>query len=124
MALIQSGQSWKFRTESDLEEEVWHNLPKMLNLKPLHRQFSIDGKFCDLLAVDKADRLVIIELKNVEDRYVVQQLVRYYDAIARAQSLPFEVSTTAPRLLVIGQLSCRYADRLPVLHTANRAIYF
>ena len=85
-------------------------MPKLLNLKPLHRQFSIDGKFCDLLAVDKADRLVIVELKNVEDRYVVQQLVCYYDAIARAQSLPFEASTTAPRLLAISPSF--YADTL------------
>jgi len=120
MALIKSGQSWKFRTESYLEEVVWRNLPKLLNLKPLHRQFSVDGKFCDLLAVDKADRLVIVELKNVEDHYVVQQLVRYYDVIARTESLPFDVDITNPRLLAIAPsfhadtlLDCQYCT-LPI----------
>lgn len=90
MAFIQSGQSWQFSTESDLEEVIWRNPPKLLNLQPLSRQFSISGRFCDILAVDEADQLVIIQLKNTEDRYVVQQLIRYYDAIQAAEALPFK----------------------------------
>ena len=101
MAFIQSGQSWQFSTESDLEEVIWHHLLALLNLRPLSRQFSISGKFCDILAVDDADRLVIIELKNTEDRYVVQQLIRYYDAISSAEALPFEVAASEPRLIAI-----------------------
>ena len=115
MAFIQAGQSWQFSTESDLEEVVWHNLPKLLNLRPLSRQFSISGKFCDILAVDDANQLVIIELKNTEDRYVVQQLVRYHDAISSAEVLPFEVETNEPRLVAIAPsfhadtlADCRY----------------
>lgn len=102
MSLIQSGKSWQFRTESDLEEEVWRNLPKLLNLRPLNRQFSIGSKFCDIIAAEASNRLVIVELKNVEDRYVVQQLVRYYDALSTATALPFDIDVkAAPRLIAI-----------------------
>lgn len=102
MALIQSGKKWQFRTESDLEEVVWRHLPELLNLKPLSRQFSIDGKFCDILAIESSDRLAIIELKNTEDRYVVQQLVRYYAAIKAAGTQMPIVDITKPiRLIAI-----------------------
>lgn len=101
MAFIQAGQNWQFSTESDLEEIIWHNLPKLLNLRPLSRQFSISGKFCDILAVDESNQLVVIELKNTEDRYVVQQLVRYYNVIQAAETLPFEVAISEPRLVAI-----------------------
>ena len=101
MAFIQSGGSWQFGTESDLEEVVWHNLPKLLGLKPLSRQFAISGKFCDILAKDAAGQFVVVELKNTEDRYVVQQLVRYYDLIQKADALPFESAKREPRLIAI-----------------------
>ena len=101
MTFIQTGSIWQFKTESDLEEVVWRNLPELLNLEPVSRQFSIDGKFCDILAIEPSDRLVIIELKNIEDRYVVQQLTRYYHAIKTADTLPFAVDADHPRLLAI-----------------------
>ena len=101
MTLIHTGSGWQFQTESDLEEVVWRNLSKLLNLEPISRQFSIDGKFCDILATESSGRLVIIELKNTEDRYVVQQLTRYYHAIKTADTLPFSVDTDHPRLLAI-----------------------
>ena len=101
MAFIQSGQNWQFSTEADFEEIIWHNLPKLLNLKPLSRQFAISGKFCDILAVDDTGQLVVVELKNVEDRYVVQQLVRYYHAIETAEALPIEIVLRTPRLVAI-----------------------
>ena len=101
MSLIQTGQRWQFSSELDLEEVVWRNLPELLNVEPLRRQFAISGKFCDLLAIDASDQLVIIELKNSEDRYVVQQLTRYYDAIQSAEDLPFSVNSDQPRLIVI-----------------------
>ena len=116
MALIQIGQAWQFRTESDLEEVLWRNLPKLLNVEPLSRQFSVEGKVCDLLAVDSAGHLVIIELKNTEDRYIVQQLTRYCDALQSEQALPFTADTTQPRLIGIAPsfhndtfIDCRYS---------------
>ena len=115
MAFIQAGQNWQFSTESDLEEVIWHNLPALLNLKPLSRQFSIGGKVCDILSVDASNQLVIIELKNIEDRYVVQQLVRYHDAISSAEVMPFDVAMSEPRLIAIAPsfhadtlTDCRY----------------
>ena len=116
MVLIQTGQTWQFSSELDLEEVVWRNLAALLNVQPLHRQFAISGQFCDLLAVDASNQLVIIELKNTEDRYVVQQLTRYYDAIKSAAELPFSASTERPRLIAIAPsfhkdtfIDCRYS---------------
>lgn len=101
MALIQTGAIWQFKNEFELEELLWHNLSKLLNLKPFKRQFSVRGQFCDILAI--ADRqLVIIELKNVEDRYVVQQLTRYYDALKQEHPFWAEVDWEKPiRLIAI-----------------------
>jgi hypothetical protein len=120
MAIIQSGDSWQFRNECDLEEVIWRNLSQLLNLSPASRQFSISGKFCDILAVEPSHRLVIIELKNKEDRYVIQQLVRYYDAL-KGSALPFDIDCTAPpRLIVIAPsfhadslIDCKYST-LPI----------
>lgn len=116
VTLIHTGSGWQFQTEADLEEIVWRNLPKLLNLEPISRQFSIDGKFCDILATESSGRLVIIELKNTEDRYVVQQLTRYYHAIKTADTLPFSVDTDHPRLLAIAPsfhadtlIDCQYS---------------
>ncbi len=101
MTFIKSGQTWQFATESNLEEVVWRYLPELMNLKPVSRQFCISGKFCDIIAVDNFNRLVIVELKNTEDRYVVQQLVRYYEAIATAETFPFDVDVASPRLVAL-----------------------
>ena len=88
MAIIQSGGSWQFGSEYELEETVWKNLKPLLNLTPFKRQYSVRGQFCDILALDAQQRLVVIELKNAEDRYVVQQLTRYYDALVEEK--PFQ----------------------------------
>ena len=64
MSFIQTDRQWHFSSELELEKVVWRNLPALLNVKPLRRQFSVEGKVCDLLAVDSAGSLVIIELKN------------------------------------------------------------
>ena len=79
---IQTGQQWRFRSEQALEEVVWRHLP-------------------ELLAVDSAGHLLIIELKNTEDRYIVQQLTRYYDALNHTDEFPFSINTAHPRVLAI-----------------------
>lgn len=78
-ALIKFEDGWKFATEENLEDFVWNNLEKLLNLQPISRQFRVSGEICDLLGLNEKGHLVIVELKNTEDRYVVQQLTRYYD---------------------------------------------
>ncbi|MBD1876985.1 DUF91 domain-containing protein [Nodosilinea sp. FACHB-131] len=101
MALIKIGDKWQFGNEFELEEIVWKNLPRLLNLKPFKRQFQIRGQICDILALDDQQRLVVIELKNVEDRYVAQQLTRYYNALKEYASFE-EVDLEQPiRLIAI-----------------------
>jgi hypothetical protein len=117
MALIKSGETWQFRTEADLEEVVWRNLPVLLNMTPFKRQFSVDGKFCDILAMESSNRPVVIELKNTEDRYIVQQLIRYYDAIRVSATFPLEAEVAQSiRLVAIAPsfhadtlIDCKYS---------------
>jgi hypothetical protein len=60
--------------------------------------------------------LTIIELKNVEDRYVVQQLTRYYHALKSERSLAKEIDYQQPvRLIAIApsfhqdtEIDCTY----------------
>ncbi|MGP1383451.1 MAG: hypothetical protein ACTS2F_07800 [Thainema sp.] len=77
--------SWYFVSELALEDFVCANLWPLLRLQPLARQYAIDGQICDILALSPQQQLVIIELKNVEDRYVIPQLTRYYASLAKAQ---------------------------------------
>ncbi len=70
-----------FKNEAELEKFVYGHLDELLNLQPIAKQYRVDSDICDILAVDDKKRLSIIELKNVEDRYVVQQLTRYYESL-------------------------------------------
>lgn len=78
-ALRKTGERWEFSSEAALEDFIWNNIAHLIDLTPLHRQYSVQGEFCDILALDRKKRLVILELKNYEDRHVVQQLTRYYE---------------------------------------------
>ncbi|NJN11524.1 MAG: recombinase RecB [Richelia sp. RM1_1_1] len=78
-ALRKTGIGWEFASELTLEDFVWENLPQLFELTPLKRQHPAKGEYCDILAVNNKKQLTIIELKNTEDRYLVQQLTRYYD---------------------------------------------
>jgi RecB family endonuclease NucS len=52
--------------------------------------------------VDENQRLVVLELKNGEDRYVVQQLTRYYDALLEHKPFADRVDYDRPvRLIAI-----------------------
>ena len=85
---------WKFNSEADLETFIWENLENLLNLQPFKRQFSVRGEFCDILAIAENRTLVIIELKNTEDRYLVQQLTRYYDRILSEKPFQADLDPT------------------------------
>jgi Endonuclease NucS len=71
----------EFRSETELENFVFIHLDRLLNLSPISRQYRIGTEICDVLAADDRKRLNIIELKNAEDRYIVQQLTRYYHGL-------------------------------------------
>lgn len=68
----------EFKSESDLENFIIIHLEELLGLRAIAKQYRVNGEICDVLAVDSNHNLSIIELKNTEDRYVVQQLTRYY----------------------------------------------
>ncbi|MDZ7993412.1 MAG: endonuclease NucS domain-containing protein [Nostoc sp. EfeVER01] len=96
MNLIKTGNSWKFATEADLEDFVWANLKELFGLIPLKRQYYVKGQICDILALREDKQLVVLELKNAEDRYIVQQLTRYYDALQEIKPLEDEIDYQQP----------------------------
>lgn len=100
MGIIRSGNTWQFESEFDLEELLWHNLADLLQLKVSKRQFFVQGQYCDILATDEQNRLVVLELKNVEDRYIVQQLTRYYQALKQENPFGSVIDPEAPIRLV------------------------
>lgn len=81
MMLRKSDKGWMFAEERFLEDFIWDNLESSLDLIPLKRQFAIKGEYCDILAKTKNNQLVVLELKNCEDRYVIHQLTRYYHSL-------------------------------------------
>jgi len=108
--LIQANGQWCFVNESELENFVWENLQTALGLTPIKRQFSLGGQFIDILAVDEERNLAIIELKNTEDRHIIQQLTRYYDLIISADEVLPEFS---------GDKKIRLIGILPNIHPFN-----
>lgn len=81
ITLRRTAEGWEFSSELAFENFIWENLEELLGLLPIQRQYMIRGEICDILAITPQNQLVIIELKNTEDRYVVQQLTRYYDSL-------------------------------------------
>jgi hypothetical protein len=105
---------WQFDTEFSLEEFLWVSLEPLLSLKPLARQHSTEGQICDILATTSDRQLVVLELKNVEDRYVVPQLTRYYASLRKEQPFADQVDYSLPiRLIVIAPTfhAHNYVDR-------------
>lgn len=64
-----------------MEDFIWNNLKRLFRLTPIRRQHHASGNYCDILAVSETGSIAIIELKNSEDRYVVQQITRYYNEL-------------------------------------------
>ncbi|HEY9849362.1 MAG TPA: endonuclease NucS domain-containing protein [Leptolyngbyaceae cyanobacterium] len=98
--LKQTGSGWQFEGEEALEDFVWANLPQLFGLIPLKRQYIIDEQRCDILALAESNQLVVVELKNVEDRYVVQQLTRYYHALQEEKPFGEQVDYEQPIRLI------------------------
>ncbi|MBD2092379.1 hypothetical protein H6F67_21245 [Microcoleus sp. FACHB-1515] len=91
---------WQFDSELSLEAFVNVHLLTLLDLSPLARQFFINSQVCDILAVSPQRQLTILELKNTEDRYIVQQLTRYYSAILTHKPFADQVDYSLPIRLV------------------------
>lgn len=104
--LIKTGNSWKFATEADLEDFVWANLKELFGLIPLKRQYYVNGQICDILALGEKKQLVVLELKNGEDRYIVQQLTRYYEALL--ENKPFQEEVDYGQPIGLTAITARY----------------
>lgn len=101
VALHKVATGWEFTSEAALEKFIWENLPALFQLKPLKRQdITTTGESCDLLAVDHQGGLVVLALKNGEDRYLIQQLTRYYASLLAAQPFASEIDYNRPIQLV------------------------
>ncbi|BAY66954.1 hypothetical protein NIES22_70980 (plasmid) [Calothrix brevissima NIES-22] len=99
-ALRKTGEGWEFASEAALEDFIWDNLQQLLGFTPLKRQYAAKGEVCDILALDETKRLVILELKNAEDRYVVQQLTRYYDNLLDEKPFAEQIDYSQPVRLI------------------------
>ncbi len=100
--LQKTGLGWEFETEAALEDFVWANLPRLFNLSSLNRQQEVKGQFCDILGLGENHQLAVLELKNTEDRYIVQQITRYYDALLEEKPFAENVDYNLPiRLIAI-----------------------
>ena len=91
---------WQFASENNLEDFVWGKLNSLFKLSPLKRQYTVYGDICDILALDGNSRLVVIELKNTEDRYLVQQLTRYYHSLQEQKPFQQQVNYQLPIRLI------------------------
>ncbi|NER32943.1 MAG: DUF91 domain-containing protein [Oscillatoria sp. SIO1A7] len=103
VTLRKTGDRWEFDSEAALEDFLWDKLEPLFALKPLKRQYNANEQFCDILGTSDRQQLAILELKNSEDRYVVQQLTRYYDVLVEQKSFaevdyeqPIRLAAIAP----------------------------
>jgi RecB family endonuclease NucS len=71
---------YEFKSEAALETFIYGHLDQLFSMQPIAKQHRVKNDICDILAVDNRQKLSILELKNTEDRYLVQQLTRYYDS--------------------------------------------
>lgn len=83
-----------------LENFAWANLESLFGLTALKQQYYSNGEICDILALDREGRLVVIELKNCEDRYIVQYLTRYYHSLLNEKPFQSQVNYEHPARLV------------------------
>jgi RecB family endonuclease NucS len=100
VALHETSKGWGFISEAALEKFVWTSLTKLFDLTPLKQQYNCHGEICDIIAIDKDKGLVILELKNVEDRYLIQQLTRYYANLVKERPFSQEVDYSRPVQLI------------------------
>ena len=100
--MFKTNGEWRFQSELHLENFVSQTIEPLLNLKQLARQYYLNNQICDLLAVAQNNQLAIVELKNTEDRYIIQQLTRYYEAVLENRPFVEEVDYQLPiRLIAI-----------------------
>ena len=100
VALYKTSRGWEFLNEAALEKFIWENLEQLFSLTGLKQQYISNGEICDILAVDNSKRLVVLELKNAEDRYIIQQLTRYYANILEEKPFQSQINYSLPIRLI------------------------
>lgn len=100
IALRQTSNGWGFVSEAALEKFVWENLKPLFGFKALESQYISNGEICDIVAVDNDGALVILELKNAEDKYLIQQLTRYYSNLIEEKPFSQEIDYSLPIRLI------------------------
>jgi RecB family endonuclease NucS len=100
VSLKKTGAGWEFENEAALEDFLWTHLQQLLGFIPVKRQYCVAGQYCDILAITENKQLVVLELKNVEDRYIVQQLTRYYHALLEEKPFAEKIDYSLPVILV------------------------
>jgi RecB family endonuclease NucS len=98
--LHKTAAGWQFHNEETLEDFLYLHLNEALGLQGLARQYIIQGQRCDILATDSTQRLIVIELKNTEDRGIVQQLTRYYHALSEEKPFADQINYDLPVHLI------------------------
>ena len=98
--LHKTAAGWQFHNEETLEDFLYLHLSEALGLKGLTRQYIVQSQRCDILATDSTHRLIIIELKNTEDRGIVQQLTRYYHALSEEKPFADQINYNLPVHLI------------------------
>ena len=89
--ISRTSEGWKFLSEAALEKFVCENLKMLFSADLLKQQYNCNGEISDILAVDRDKRLLIIELKNTEDRSIIQQLTRYHANLLEVKPFPQEI---------------------------------
>lgn len=100
VALQKTPDGWSFTSEAALEKFIWMNLKELFSVEPLKQQYLCNGEICDILAVDNNRGLTILELKNIEDRYLIQQLTRYYANLIEEKPFPERIDYSLPTRLI------------------------
>ena len=102
VALHKTSAGWEFANEAALEQFVWNHITELFGLTPLKRQYISNGEICDILAIGPNRQLTILELKNTEDRYLIQQLTRYYANFLEEKPFQTNIDYSHPvRLIAI-----------------------
>lgn len=98
--LQKNGSEWGFVNEEALENFLYQNLGQLFDITPLAQQYNVESQRCDILAVGDRKKLFVLELKNAEDRGIVQQLTRYYDALLEDKPFGDRVDYDKPVQLI------------------------
>ena len=113
------GRDVCFQSEQDLETYAEQNFNIIFpDLTLLARQHTISTRRCDLVCCKTDNKqVVVIELKNQEDRYVVTQLNRYHKSLLLSKpfaeiidySLPINLIAISPKFHIDNYIDKEYS---------------